>query len=141
MSTFERALAIAAEAHAGDTDHLGNPAVLHPLRVMMRLDAPAARIVAVLHDVVEDSTWTVDDLRAEGFAEPVVAAVDALSRREGEDYFDFVRRAIADPIGRGVKVADLSDNLSQQLQLPDAERDDERVQRYERALALIAGAD
>ncbi len=61
------------------------------------------RIVAILHDVVEDTDWTFDRLRTEGFAEPVLEALDAVTRREGESYEDFVQRAARNPIGRIVK--------------------------------------
>lgn len=111
MSTLERAIVIAAEAHAGQTDKAGEPYVLHPLRVMQRVEREAARIAAVLHDVVEDTPWTLDGLAAEGFREEVVSAVDALTRREGEIYLDFCRRAAEDPVARLVKLADLEDNL------------------------------
>src|SRR5690606_9860935 len=103
MSTLERALAIAAEAHAGQRDKGGAPYVLHPIRVMLRLDATPDRIAGVLHDVVEDSAWTLDSLRAEGFSEEVVRAIDHLTRREGEPYEAFVRRAGEDPIAARVK--------------------------------------
>lgn len=85
MSTLERAIEIAAAAHAGVPDKAGNPYILHPLRVMMRVSSPAERVVAVLHDVVEDTSWTLQALAAEGFAPDVVAAVDALTKRDGEN--------------------------------------------------------
>ena len=66
---------------------------------MLRLDTTEARIAGVLHDVVEDCGWTLDDLRTEGFSEPVLSAVDAVTKRESEDYDQFVARAAADPIG------------------------------------------
>jgi (p)ppGpp synthase/HD superfamily hydrolase len=72
MSTVERAIEIAARGHAGQLDKAGNPYVLHPLRVMLRLDAPEERMAGVLHDVVEDCGWSIDDLRAEGFSDAAV---------------------------------------------------------------------
>ena len=137
MSTLERAIAIAAEAHAGQRDKGGAPYVLHPLRVMLRLDAEADRIAGVLHDVVEDSPWTLDDLRAEGFSEAVVRALDHLTRREGESYEAFVRRASTDPIGARVKAADLEENMDLgRIPAPTA-RDRARLMRYEQALAVL----
>ena len=134
MSALERAIASAAEAHAGQLDKAGKPYILHPLRVMASVEKPQAKIAAVLHDVVEDSDWTLDELLAEGFSESVVQAVDALSRRDGEDYEDFVRRAGANPLARPVKIADLHD-LSR---IPNpTERDENRVERYEKALAIL----
>ena len=91
MSTLERAIGIACEAHAGQFDKGGEPYILHPLRLMLRMATEAERITAVLHDVVEDSQFTIEDLIAEGFAREIVNAVAALSKREGEDYIQFVR--------------------------------------------------
>ena len=142
MSTIERAVAIAAEAHAGQTDKAGEVYLLHPLRVMLGVetagvDAADARIAAVLHDVVEDTPWTLDGLRAEGFSEPVLAALDAVTRREGESYEAFVARAARDPLGRRVKLADLRDNRDPS-RLPDpSPRDRERYARYDRAIAAL----
>jgi len=137
MSTLERAIAIAATAHAGQRDKGGNPYVLHPLRMMLRLSSLDEQITAVLHDVVEDTDVTLDALRAEGFSETVLEAVDAVTRRAGESYDVFVRRAAANPIGRRVKLVDLEDN-SNLLRIPQpTERDHERLQRYRRAIEII----
>lgn len=137
MSTLERALVIAAEAHAGQQDKAGEPYILHPLRVMQAGTTPETRIVGVLHDVVEDSPWTLEDLRREGFPDVIIDAVDALTRREGEDYFDFVRRAAAHPVGRHVKLADLRDNLDMSRIPSPTRRDQERIARYQKALRLL----
>src|SRR5215213_9247253 len=100
MSTLERAIVIAAEGHAGVQDKGGAPYILHPLRMMLGLSSADERIVAVLHDVCEDCpAWTLDRLRDEGFAEHIIAALDAVTKRDGENYEDFARRAAANPIG------------------------------------------
>jgi (p)ppGpp synthase/HD superfamily hydrolase len=138
--TLERAIAIAAEAHAGQRDKAGNPYILHPLRVMLAVTAPEERIVAALHDVVEDTPWTLDALRAEGFSNEVVAAVDAMTRRDGEEYFGFVRRAVAHPIARPVKIADLRDNMDMARSAAPAARDHARIDRYREALQMIGEA-
>ena len=108
-----RALAIAYEVHQNQTDKAGAPYILHPVRVMVRMTDRHATLVALLHDVVEDSggTWTLERLRSEGFPDEVVSAVDALTRREEETYDAFVARAMSDPIARAVKLADLEDNM------------------------------
>jgi (p)ppGpp synthase/HD superfamily hydrolase len=139
--TLERAVAIAAEAHAGQKDKAGEPYILHPLRVMMAVTEPDERIVAALHDVVEDTPWTLEALRAEGFSCAVVDAVDALTRRDGEDYFDYVRRAAAYPIARAVKIADLRDNMNMARIPVPADRDHARIDRYREALRMVGGAD
>lgn len=137
MSTLERAIGIACEAHVGQVDKAGEPYILHPLRLMLRMANEAERIAAVLHDVVEDSQVTIEDLIAEGFAREIVYAVDALSRRDGEDYMDFVRRASGDPIARRVKRADLEDNLDLTRIRNLTDRDLERAHRYQCALEIL----
>lgn len=112
MSTLARALEIATEAHAGQLDKAGQPYLGHPLRVRDRVHGMSARVVAILHDVVEDSDWTLDDLAAEGFAAHVVAAVDALTKRPGEPLEDSMARVVGDDLARAVKCADLADNAA-----------------------------
>src|SRR5258708_16184187 len=106
MSTLERAIVIAAEGHAGQLDKAGNPYILHPLRVMLRLDTNEERIAGVLHDVVEDCGWTIDNLRDKGFSAAVLRAAEAVTKSAGESYDPFVSRAPAHPIGRPVKTPD-----------------------------------
>ena len=106
MSTLERAIAIAAEAHAGQVDKAGQPYILHPLRVLLRVDGHDERIVAALHDVVEDSSVTLERLAAEGFSAEVLVAVAALTKRPGESRLEAAHRAAANPIARAVKLAD-----------------------------------
>ena len=87
MSTLERAIAIAAEGHAGQKDWGGEPYVLHPLRMMLRVSTNDERIVAALHDVCEDCPqWTFDRLRVEGFSGDIIAALQSVTKRQGEDY-------------------------------------------------------
>lgn len=137
MSTLEHALVLATRAHAGQVDKGGEPYILHPLRVMLRLRTTEERIAALLHDAVEDTPWTLEDLAREGFSETVLRAVDAVTRRPEEDYEQFVRRAGADPIGRRVKLADLRDNADLSRIPQPSERDLERVAKYERAIAIL----
>jgi (p)ppGpp synthase/HD superfamily hydrolase len=138
-SSLAHAIRIAAEVHEGQVDKAGQPYVLHVLRVMFGCQSPEAQVAAALHDVVEDSDWTLDDLRREGFSETVVEIVDALTRREGEDYFDFARRAAATPLGREVKRADLLDNMDIRRIANPTETDWERLRRYRAALDMIDG--
>ena len=140
MSTLERALVIAVEAHQGALDKGGAPYILHPLRLMHQMATADQRIVAILHDVVEDSPWTLDALRAEGFSEEVVAAVDGLTRREGETYEDFIARGATNPLARRVKLADIEDNLDLRRLGEIREKDLERLKRYQRARKTILAA-
>ena len=134
MSTVERAIAIAAEAHAGQHDKGGFPYIFHPLRVMLAMATDDERIVAVLHDVVEDTRWTLEMLRNEGFSEPVLRAIDSVTKRAGESYEDFVVRAGRDQIGRRVKLGDLRDNSNLARIASPTEKDHARLERYRRAI-------
>src|SRR3954451_16485792 len=133
MATIEKALQIAARAHEGQVDKEGLPYILHPLRVMDGVEGPEARVVAVLHDVIEDTSVTADDLRREGFAEAVVAAVLCVTHRKGEPYADYVVRCKGDGVARRVKLADLEDNCRLGrtiLRLDRIEHDLARIRRY-----------
>lgn len=141
MPTLERAIAIAAQAHAGQLDKAGAPYVLHPLRVMLQLATLEERIVGVLHDVIEDTGVTEQQLREEGFSEAVLQALAAVTKREGEPYMDFVHRAAADPIGRRVKMADLTDNSDLSRITNPTPRDFERLERYRLAIEVIRALD
>src|SRR4051794_5193890 len=114
MGTLEDAIALAVEKHRGQRDKNGRPYILHPLRVLHRLDwnAPeAARIAAVFHDVVEDTDVTLDELRQRCFPEEAVRAIGLLTKKSGEAYPEFIERLLHDPIARLVKRADLEDNM------------------------------
>lgn len=137
MSTIERAIAIAAEAHEGQIDKAGAPYVFHPLRLMMRMATIEERIVAVLHDVVEDSAITFEDLEKEGFSTAVLEALESVTRRPSENYDKFVLRAAANPIGRRVKLIDLEDNCDLSRISAPTERDFSRIEKYRRAIATI----
>jgi (p)ppGpp synthase/HD superfamily hydrolase len=135
---LERAIAIAAEAHSGQVDKAGAPYVLHPLRMMLRLSSVDEQIVAVLHDVCEDCPgWTLDRLRNEGFSDPIIEALQSVTKRDGEDYEAFVRRAAANPIGRRVKLADLKDNCNLSRITAPSDRDLQRIEKYRQAISLM----
>jgi (p)ppGpp synthase/HD superfamily hydrolase len=132
--SLSQALAIAARVHSRQRDKAGAEYVHHPLRVMARVETDAERIAAVLHDVVEDSPgWTPARLAREGFSDEVVGAVEALTKREGEDYADFVRRAGANPVARRVKLADLEDNMDVRRLGTLTDKDLERLRKYHAA--------
>lgn len=137
MSTVERAFSIAFEAHRGQKDKAGAPYIMHPLRVAASLRGDDAQIVGLLHDVVEDSPWTLELIAAEGFSAEVVSGLDAVTRRNGEDYDAFCRRAATDPLGRIVKRADLLDNMDASRLGELTERDRARLEKCRRALASI----
>jgi (p)ppGpp synthase/HD superfamily hydrolase len=133
MATIEKALQIAARAHEGQVDKHGQPYILHPLRVMGAVEGEEARIVAILHDVIEDTSVTADDLGREGFGEAILEALDRLTHRKDEPYADYVIWCKGHDIARRVKLADLEDNSrsSRAILRPDRiEPHIERVRRY-----------
>ncbi len=139
--TLEDAIALAALAHRGQVDKAGAPYILHPLRMLVRVTGEHERMAAVLHDVVEDTPHTLDDLRRRGCPEAVVEAVDCLTRRDGETYDEFLRRLLPNPVARRVKLADLEDNLDLSRIAQPTERDFERMERYRAAVVLLRAAE
>ena len=137
QGTLERAIEIAARVHAGQVDKGGAPYILHPLRVMLRVAPGAQQIVAVLHDVVEDSEVTFEDLEREGFSTEVISGLRAVTKVEGESYEDFVARAALDPVGKAVKLADLMENSDLSRIAEPSQKDLERVAKYGRAIEYL----
>ncbi len=134
MSNLEKAIELAVKMHQGQVDKAGQPYILHPLRVMFRVEGELARIVAVLHDVVEDCGITFDDLRKLGFSEQVIIALDGVTGREDEAYDEFIRRSQSHPISRQVKLADLEDNMDiRRLPVQPTMQAWERLKRYRQA--------
>ncbi len=134
---LERAIEIAVSAHKGQVDKAGRPYVLHPLRIMFALKTDEEKIVGVLHDVVEDSNWTFDDLQDEGFSVVVIEALKSVTKIEGEEYSAFVRRAYDNPIGKRVKMADITDNMDLKRLAELNEKDFERLKKYRKALTVL----
>jgi (p)ppGpp synthase/HD superfamily hydrolase len=139
-ASLEDAIAIAAGVHKGQVDKSGEPYILHPLRLMMRMTSTDARIVAVLHDVVEDSRshdqenrWSLERLRDFGFSEKIVAAIDCLTNRDGEAYDEFITRAGSNAIAAEVKLADLEDNMNMRRLRQVGPKDMERLEKYHRS--------
>jgi (p)ppGpp synthase/HD superfamily hydrolase len=137
MSTIERAIEIAARAHAGQKDKAGAPYVFHPLRLMLSLDTPELWMTAVLHDVVEDTSVTLADLEAEGFPAQVVEAVRILTKLPGESRLSAARRAVRNPIARAVKLADVADNMNLKRIANPTEKDYARLKEYEQVKNVL----
>jgi (p)ppGpp synthase/HD superfamily hydrolase len=140
MSTLERAIALAAEGHAGQLDKAGQPYILHPIRVMLRVSGASERIAAILHDVVEDTPVTLDQLANEGFSREVVDAVDALTKRPGENRIDAAKRAAANPIARVVKLADNAENMDLSRISNPTQKDYDRLEEYKRVREILIAA-
>jgi guanosine-3',5'-bis(diphosphate) 3'-pyrophosphohydrolase len=140
MATLERAIELAAKAHAGQVDKAGQPYILHPLRLMFAVRTPHERMAAVLHDIVEDTVVSFDDLVAEGFPPEVVAAVRALTKTEGERRVDAAHRAAADTVARVVKLADVADNMDLSRIAEPTEKDFARLEEYKQVRAILLAA-
>ena len=137
LPTLERAIEIAVRAHAGQVDKAGQPYILHPLRVMFAVKSLHERMAAVLHDVVEDTQVTLDNLRAEGFPTEVLDAVSALTKTKGEARIAAAKRAAENPIARVVKLADGADNMDLSRISQPTEEDFARLKEYEQVRALL----
>lgn len=137
-SQLHAAITLARASHAGQVDKLGVAYIYHPLAVMQGVTGENAKIVAVLHDVVEDTPVTLDELRILGFAEPVVRAVDAVTKRADESLAESMARVAADPLALIVKLADLAHNANPQRQagLPEDVRARLKVKYEDSAAAL-----
>ena len=140
MSTLETAIKLAVDAHQGQTDKAGKPYILHPLRLMMQCETEALQIVAVLHDVIEDSDITPANLRNLGFSDEVVGALSCLTKQKGEDYFAFISRAMSNPLARRVKELDLIDNMNSSRLTELSDTDVARLRKYIAALAQLRGS-
>ncbi|HBP6378489.1 GTP pyrophosphokinase [Pseudomonas aeruginosa] len=130
---IELALHRALKAYGGKVDKAGKPYILHPLRLAARLDDQISQSVALLHDVIEDSDTTEDDLREEGFPESVISAVVALTRRKGESYEAFIDRVRVHPLARKIKLLDIEDNMNLLRLNAVSENDLKRIAKYHRA--------
>lgn len=137
MSDLQKAIEIAVEAHKDQTRRNGSPYILHPLRVMVAMQKEPEQMTAVLHDVVEDSAWTIEQLRAEGFSQPVLDAVTALTKSPDDDYQEYLQRVCSNPVARVVKMADLKDNMNV-LELPElTDSDRRRLEKYRAAFIFL----
>lgn len=108
---LNKALDIAYKAHWGQTDKAGTPYKLHPTRVALHCQTEDEKIVALLHDVVEDTSMTLEELKAQGFSNEVLAALKCLTQIEDEDYQTFIQRVATNPLAVKVKIQDLKDNM------------------------------
>jgi (p)ppGpp synthase/HD superfamily hydrolase len=137
MNLIETSLQIALRAYAGKTDKAGREYILHPLRVMAKMETDLERSAALLHDVIEDSDITAEDLLAEGIPAEVVEAVQSLSKNENEDYQDFVARAKKNKIAANVKIADIEDNIDV-LRLTSLDENElARIKKYHSAWRFL----
>jgi len=130
---LEKAILIAVNAHSGQEDKAGAPYILHPIRLMMQMQTETDRIIAILHDVPEDSDYTIEKLTAEGFDEEILNALECLCKRENEPYEAYIQRLKPNPIARKIKLADLQDNMNILRMNKLTEVDLNRIKKYHAA--------
>jgi len=139
MNDLEKAIVIAVNAHRGQLDKQDLPYVLHPLRVMLKQKVPDARVAAVLHDVVEDTDVTLEELAEAGFSAKALEAIRLLTHIKSVPYLDYVKAVAANPIARQVKLADLEDNLDPSRILNKTAKDLARLEKYREAKVILEG--
>ena len=134
MSTLKRAIEIAFEAHKDQKDKNGEPYFGHVLRVMNMGKTENEKICGVLHDLVEDTEWTFEDLRREGFSDTIVDALTCVTKTfDDEDYEEFTDRIAKNRLAVIVKINDLSDNMDVRRFDVIREKDIQRLNKYLRA--------
>lgn len=140
MSTLERAIQIATEAHKGQLDKAGRDYIGHPLRVMAMGKTEDEKIVGVLHDVIEDTDWTFEMLEAERFSREVIEALKCVTKlSENENYDDFIERVKKNPLAVAVKINDLTDNMDIRRLPYLSDKDVKRLKKYLKAYKKLTG--
>lgn len=137
LSNAITAIIIASLYHEGQVDKGGNDYILHPLRVMSKANTINEKIVAVLHDIIEDTSCSFECLRCCGFSNEILNAIDALSRRDNETYFEFIGRCKENELARIVKILDIKDNMDLTRIDNPSEQDLKRVKKYAKALEIL----
>jgi (p)ppGpp synthase/HD superfamily hydrolase len=132
MTQLQRALEIAVTAHSGQHQKDGTPYALHPtIRLMFSLGNPNARILALLHDVVEDTDTTFEKIESEGFPAEIMEALRLLTHDPEDSYEAYIERIAINPLARAVKLADLTDNMDiRRIPGPLSDKDLARLKKY-----------
>ena len=133
----KKALKLSFEAHKDQVDKSGMPYVYHPFHLAEQMETEETVIVALLHDVVEDTDYTLDDIRAMGFSDSVVEALALMTHDKSVPYMDYVAKIKSNPIAKAVKLADLKHNSDlSRLDFVD-EKALKRVEKYKTAMKLL----
>ena len=135
------AMQLAYRAHAGQTDKAGWPYFHHPLHIAEQMKDEASTIVALLHDVVEDTDYKLEDIRSMGFGDDVTDALSLLTHEKSAPYFDYVAKIKENPIAKAVKLADLKHNSDLTRLDKIGEKDLARVEKYRKAIDILACSD
>lgn len=134
---LEKAIEIAVKAHKGQKDKAGEVYILHPIRVMLKGKTPEAKICGILHDVLEDTDVTKEELRAEGFSDEIIETLDCVSRKSSESYEEFILRICKNPLAVQVKLADLEDNMDLSRIPSPGPKDFARLEKYKKAKEVL----
>lgn len=137
MATLEQAIAFAAKQHSGQVDKANVPYILHPLRVMLNVPSIEHKIVAVLHDVLEDTETSTDDLYRLGFQPQIIEAIVALTKQKGESRIEAAQRTVQNPLARVVKLADITDNMDLSRIPSPTIKDFERMKQYQQVRDIL----
>lgn len=133
----KKAMNIAYEAHKGQADKCGVPYIYHPVHLAEQMDDEASVCAALLHDVVEDTSLTFEDLEAEGYGGEIIEALRLLTHDDAVPYMDYVRNIKANPVARKVKLADLKHNSDLTRFDVLTEWDKVRAAKYEEAIKIL----
>ena len=138
QSMVDLALSIARKAHEGQLDKAGVDYIEHPINVVSQVDTEEEKAVALLHDVIEDSSVTAEELLNAGLPETVVTAIQILSKKKGQDYQTYLENVKSNPLARVIKLADLKHN-SDLSRLPSITAEDrERLKKYKKAIDFLS---
>lgn len=136
-----KAMKIAYAAHAGQADKTGVPYIYHPIHLAESMTEEKAVITALLHDVVEDTDITIDDLAREGFHADILTALTLLTHNPAEEYMDYISRLSTCPLARKVKLADLRHNSDVTRLDAIDEKTARRLEKYRRAIQLLEAVE
>lgn len=134
---LNKAFSIAYHAHDGQFDKGGMPYIFHPVMVALNVDSVDEKMVALLHDVVEDSSYSLEDLKKEGFPANVIEAVGVITKKDGESYDSYLEGVKRNDLARKVKIADITHNSDRSRLKEISEKDLERFKKYEKALSYL----
>ena len=132
-----KAIKLAFKAHEGQLDRAGLPYILHPLHVAEQMKDEDTCVIALLHDVIEDTDVTLENLREYGFTEVQVAGVESMTREDDEDYFEYIRDVKKNPLAVKVKLEDLKHNSDVSRMIEVTDRDRQRLDKYKKAMEIL----
>ncbi len=134
----KKALVISFNAHKEQVDKSGMPYVYHPYRIAEQMEDEYSTCVALLHDVVEDTNITLDDLKNDGFPQEVLEAIALMTHDDSTPYFDYIKRIKTNPIATAVKLADLQDNSNYERLDKVEIKDLQRLEKYREAKRILS---